>query len=839
MEERLDDETARTTSPGTAISPDADNVRSTSATPNPPPSNGCSDSVPNAAASSNNSTDPDAADAMSNLTSHGRELIKTIQKIETMGIDTTLPSLPKFVVIGDQSAGKSSIIEAACEISLPRSHGTCTRCPFHIMTSASKANDITTWSCKVSLHKRYAYDSRSRKPQRSLLQHWDPQDLEVIDFATTTSRDALKDILRRAQLAVLNPQLNAMNFVTGDVNYEESGVGFSPNVIMVEIEGSRLPELSFYDLPGAINAVARKEDQYLVSVVEQLIKHYLQDRKALVLLACGADQDIETSTAFRFLRQEDATGRCMGVLTKPDLVVPSAAKARTIHAMMSGERFELGDSWFITKQMSQEELDLEEGLGRQEGGVSHADARRREDEFFTAWLKEAWCAKLSDFKDRCGITQLQAAISQKLTTHIIEELPEIERRVQQRLETVEGYLAGLPSPPMYPSIMVHNLINEIQSNIRNSIVGYSEQNEFRQQYRTMFTQARAAMRDAKPQVDVKTPGYQAFQSIVDDDDDDDDGDEPMQTPTPAQVRATKRRKRADGTPTPAPFTPSPTKVNKHPATTTFGLGEVRERYERGNMSGLQGQLNPKVTEALALQTLKIIPKMINALLAGVKKLGSSMIRNAIDRALDSRHDTKMYSEASKCVQMFWDRLALKQQTDVQHLLQCEMRKAVTYQVGQRAREHDELLAQRQLQRVNEYFDGLDLKGQRVPASEGRIAKLQDVKWVKEHLGNDDFAQEIFAMSLVLDYYNVATGRILDTVAVLLDNGLLQHLHRETLGKLLEGLRAHDNDSCAELLADDPQREQERLRLMCEKEKLLQALQELQSLPARTSGAKVE
>ena len=53
-----------------------------------------------------------------------RDLIRVIQKLDALGIDSTLPSLPKFVVVGDQSQGKSSIIEAICEITLPRGPGT-------------------------------------------------------------------------------------------------------------------------------------------------------------------------------------------------------------------------------------------------------------------------------------------------------------------------------------------------------------------------------------------------------------------------------------------------------------------------------------------------------------------------------------------------------------------------------------------------------------------------------------------------------------------------------------------------------------------------------------------
>lgn len=65
-------------------------------------------------------------DAMEYLGADTRRLNQAIKDLEELNINTTL-QLPKFVVVGDQSAGKSSIVEALCDISLPRSQGTCTR----------------------------------------------------------------------------------------------------------------------------------------------------------------------------------------------------------------------------------------------------------------------------------------------------------------------------------------------------------------------------------------------------------------------------------------------------------------------------------------------------------------------------------------------------------------------------------------------------------------------------------------------------------------------------------------------------------------------------------------
>lgn len=45
--------------------------------------------------------------------------------------DLLIPT-PKIVVIGEQSAGKSTVVQRLCEIPLPADKGVCTRCPTEI-----------------------------------------------------------------------------------------------------------------------------------------------------------------------------------------------------------------------------------------------------------------------------------------------------------------------------------------------------------------------------------------------------------------------------------------------------------------------------------------------------------------------------------------------------------------------------------------------------------------------------------------------------------------------------------------------------------------------------------
>ena len=58
-------------------------------------------------------------------------LIELNKKLSTLGISNTI-RLPTIVVIGDQSTGKSSVLQAITEISFPVQERTCTRFPIQI-----------------------------------------------------------------------------------------------------------------------------------------------------------------------------------------------------------------------------------------------------------------------------------------------------------------------------------------------------------------------------------------------------------------------------------------------------------------------------------------------------------------------------------------------------------------------------------------------------------------------------------------------------------------------------------------------------------------------------------
>ena len=158
------------------------------------------------------------------------EIIKCLRECGTEKISV----LPKIVVIGNQSAGKSSLIEAISQIKMPRSNGTCTRCPMEVVLSKGLPED---WSCAISL----------RTEQLGSLQ--------VSSFAVTRDPNEVTLLLRRAQIAILNSGTPTLQFLLLDENQCRThplNDKFSKNTVVVEITGADV-DVSFIDLPGIIS----------------------------------------------------------------------------------------------------------------------------------------------------------------------------------------------------------------------------------------------------------------------------------------------------------------------------------------------------------------------------------------------------------------------------------------------------------------------------------------------------------------------------------------------------------------------------------------------------------
>lgn len=132
-------------------------------------------------------------------------LVDAIEELRQLGLKELDTELPELVLVGDQSAGKSSLMGAIAEINLPKDNGMCTRCPANIKTAPAD-----TWSCTVSLHEYYYYDDDGRRviSKTQPFPPWKekPDGLEIKHFETISNKARLEDVLKCAQIALLNPR---------------------------------------------------------------------------------------------------------------------------------------------------------------------------------------------------------------------------------------------------------------------------------------------------------------------------------------------------------------------------------------------------------------------------------------------------------------------------------------------------------------------------------------------------------------------------------------------------------------------------------------------------------
>lgn len=345
-------------------------------------------------------------------------LVEAINAFRQFGLHDVI-DIAELVLVGDQSAGKSSIMGALADIQLPKGAGTCTRCPAHIMTSPA---DI--WHCRISLERNYEYKPKKRYitvndvTKNDPFPPWIQRDAtlptDVQDFATISDKSELLNMMKWAQIATLNYTKDHRHYVPGTrlfTNDESTEADFSPNVVSVEIRGPNLPSLSFYDLPGVMNAVETSDRRYLLKMIKNLVKTYLQKPKSLVICAIAMNGDPNASTTKELIDELGVGRRCVGVLTKPDLLLPVGRAPW--EKVLRGQSFQLGHGYFITKQREVDETTIYDN-------TFHSEARQQESAFFKD--VEPWNSAWKFTQPRQGTTQLQEFLSDYLAASFQAEL---------------------------------------------------------------------------------------------------------------------------------------------------------------------------------------------------------------------------------------------------------------------------------------------------------------------------------------------------------------------------------------------------------------------------------
>ncbi|KAJ3097868.1 dynamin-like GTPase mgm1 [Phlyctochytrium planicorne] len=197
-----------------------------------------------------------------------RNLLKTIDN----GANLQLPSI---VVIGSQSSGKSSVLEAIVGHEfLPKGSNMVTRRPIEL----------------TLVHTADSKEEYGEFPQLGLG--------KVKDFGH------------------IQKTLTDLNLAVSDTEC------VSATPIELRIYSPNIPNLTLVDLPGYIQIHNRNQPAVLKEKIAELCENYIREPN-IILAVCAADVDLANSEALRASRRVDPNGmRTIGVVTKMDLVEP-------------------------------------------------------------------------------------------------------------------------------------------------------------------------------------------------------------------------------------------------------------------------------------------------------------------------------------------------------------------------------------------------------------------------------------------------------------------------------------------------------------------------------------
>ncbi|EPX71054.1 GTPase Msp1 [Schizosaccharomyces octosporus yFS286] len=213
-----------------------------------------------------------------------RMMIFTKKMIEIRNIlhdiqdDNSHITLPSIVVVGSQSSGKSSVLEAIVGHEfLPKGSNMVTRRPIELTLVHSK--ETTTPYCEFN----------------------------GFQFGQITDFTKVQQILTDLNMAIPPRQ------------------GVNDDPIRLTICASHIPNLSLIDLPGYIQIHSSDQPVDLDDKIASLCDKYIQEPN-IILAVCAADVDLANSTALKASRRVDPLGlRTIGVITKMDLIPPEKA----------------------------------------------------------------------------------------------------------------------------------------------------------------------------------------------------------------------------------------------------------------------------------------------------------------------------------------------------------------------------------------------------------------------------------------------------------------------------------------------------------------------------------
>ncbi|XP_021754731.1 dynamin-related protein 4C-like isoform X2 [Chenopodium quinoa] len=208
---------------------------------------------------------------ISSFNSQIRPLLDAIDDLRHLNIMKEGIQLPTIVVVGDQSSGKSSVLESLAGINLPRGQGICTRVP--LIMRLQHHPSLTPNLC-----------------------------LEYLNKSVDTDEQNVAESIESA---------------TWEIAGSGKGISHTPLTLVVKKNG--VPDLTMVDLPGITRVAVQGQPENIYEQIHDIIMEYITPEESIILNVLSAAVDFSTCESIRMSQKVDKSGeRTLAVVTKAD-----------------------------------------------------------------------------------------------------------------------------------------------------------------------------------------------------------------------------------------------------------------------------------------------------------------------------------------------------------------------------------------------------------------------------------------------------------------------------------------------------------------------------------------
>ena len=325
-------------------------------------------------------------------TKEHRDLLDIIDKLRSQGISKFI-DLPQIIVCGDQSSGKSSVLEAISHRSFPTKDNQCTRFATELILRRSASDSVKVYIIPGL--------DRSKEEKERLR-----------DFSYTQTDLEIGLVVEKAKDAM---GLNGNDKV------------FGTDVLRIEISGPAQPHLTMVDLPGLFLAGNKDQTEEDSKLIESLVLSYMRKPRSIILVVVSAKSDFALQQVTRHARALDPQGiRTLGLITKPDTLDEGSDSEQYYVQLAQNKdvKFRLG--WHVLRNRNYAERD-----------VSTAERDRAEADFFSNGI---WTGLEAS---QLGVGALRLRLSNVLRDQILIQLPSVLEDVESGIKHCEQKLVKL------------------------------------------------------------------------------------------------------------------------------------------------------------------------------------------------------------------------------------------------------------------------------------------------------------------------------------------------------------------------------------------------------------